>query len=173
LGLGQEIMRYQADGDKMVFKQQLPFILIGLAWILLAVVALTFDTVLSNIASDATFRYIIVAGVVYVFFRVFSYIQAMELIVYENGFSYRIGEREDTAKYEDVLEMSYGEVTYQGKATENIRLCIVFNNNQQNLYLPHITKDKAGDWAAISECLVNAYAKYTGKNLTTGEHTSH
>ena len=170
MGLGKEIMSYQTDKRVMFFKQQLRYILIGLAFVAFAVAVFALDTEFTNnIASDMSYLpFLMIAGGIYCVFHAFLWIKAMELTVHENGFSFKIGRRESTAKYDDVLEMGYGEVTYQGKSTENILLYVVFNNNEKNLYLPYITREKEGYWSEISECLGNTYVKHTGKDLTTG-----
>jgi len=156
----------------MFFTQQIKPILIGIGLILMAIIVLILDTELTNNILDAVpfLPYSMIAVGVLCIFHAFCWIQAMDLIVYEDGFTFTIGRRKGVARYEDVLEMGYGEVTYHGKVTDYIRLYVAFNNGEKNLYLPHITKEKDGYWAEISECLANSFVKHTGRDLTTGEY---
>jgi len=144
----------------------------GIGFILIAITVLVLNTELTNnIVYDVPFfPYLMTAAGIYTIFHAFWWIQAMGLVVYENGFSYTIGRRKGVARYEDVLELGYVEVTYQGKVTGNIQLYVTFNNGEKNVYLPYMTKEKDGFWVEISECLANAYVKYTGRDLTIGEH---
>jgi len=150
----------------MFFKQQMPPILMGLAFILFPIIILSLPTVFSD-TFPLPYSFLLIAGGVYAIFHAFRWIQAVELIVHEKGFSFKVGRRECTAKYEDVFEMGYADVTLRGKVTGAIRLYVVFNNNEKNLYLPTITKEKEGDWSEISECLANIYMEYTDKELVT------
>ena len=172
MDFGKKIMWYQTDRRAMFFHDQIKPILMGIGFILFAITVLLLDTELTNnfVYAVPFLPFFMIAGGGYIVFHAFWWIQAMDLVVYENGFSFTIGKRKGVARYLDVLEMGYGEVTYRGKVTENIRLYVAFNNGEKNVYLPYITKEKDGYWAEISECLANAYVKHTGRDLTIGEH---
>jgi hypothetical protein len=161
-------MRLQTDRRTMFFAQQMPIILVGSAM-------LVFMIVLNVLSPDGLFSFdapfisfIVMAGGVFLIYAALRWICPFELIVCEEGFSFREGKREGAALYADIAEMGYATVTHYGKATEYIRLYIIFAVPEKSLYLPNITKEKEGGWAEISECLAHAYTHHTGKDLTEG-----
>jgi len=49
---------------------------------------------------------------------------------------------------------------------ELIRVYIIFNTNEAEVFLPSINRDKTGGWAEISDRLLEAYMNYSGRDLT-------
>lgn len=169
MSVGKEVMSEKTD-KRALLKQRLPIALLGVAAIVFVIAILIADVLIDDSyfavnAPSHIMIFLTLLGVLLIYLAFFG-ILYFELTVYEEGFYFRYGKREGTVRFDDVKEMAYGVVTHRGKEMELIRVYIIFNTTEADVFLPSISKDKTGGWAEISDCLLEAYMNYSGRDLT-------
>jgi len=169
--MGNEIMSLQTD-ERALLKQRLPIFFIGLGTVVFVIAMAMAD----NLVDDSIFSanmglhmtVLFVAVGIFLMVVPFFWIQHFELVVFEEGFSYVSGKTEASHRFDEVAEMGYGAVTYNGKPNGLERIYVTFSTNAKDVFMPNVDRKGEDGWVAISQALADAYEKHTGNEIIDG-----